>query len=88
MADLLRHRARVGIAFSDLAENAEALLRNADMAMYKAKASGKGRHALFEPDMHAAEETQRARWVSTTTSAPDTDRRRGCLSCASPDAPR
>ncbi|HUP68804.1 MAG TPA: EAL domain-containing protein [Acidimicrobiales bacterium] len=44
--------ASVGIAFSDLAENAEALLRNADVAMYKAKASGKGRHALFEPDMH------------------------------------
>ncbi|HVE47795.1 MAG TPA: EAL domain-containing protein [Acidimicrobiales bacterium] len=46
--------ASVGIAFSDLSENAEALLRNADVAMYKAKASGKGRHALFEPDMHHA----------------------------------
>lgn len=44
--------ASVGIAFSELAEDAEALLRNADAAMYKAKASGKGRHALFEPDMH------------------------------------
>ncbi len=30
------------------------LLRNADAAMYQAKARGKGRWALFEPAMHAA----------------------------------
>ncbi len=29
------------------------LLRNADLAMYKAKSRGKGRHELFEPGMHA-----------------------------------
>src|SRR5205823_13273709 len=31
----------------------EELLRNADVAMYRAKAEGKGRHALFEPSMRA-----------------------------------
>ncbi|HEU4629070.1 MAG TPA: EAL domain-containing protein [Gemmatimonadaceae bacterium] len=30
----------------------EALLRDADVAMYEAKAQGKGRHAVFEPYMH------------------------------------
>lgn len=33
---------------------AEELLRNADVAMYSAKAQGKGRYAMFEPGMHAA----------------------------------
>jgi diguanylate cyclase (GGDEF)-like protein len=31
----------------------EELLRNADVAMYRAKTEGKGRHALFEPSMRA-----------------------------------
>ena len=33
---------------------ADELLRNADVAMYIAKANGKGRAAVFEPTMHAA----------------------------------
>ena len=33
---------------------ADELLRNADVAMYIAKADGKGRAAVFEPTMHAA----------------------------------
>ena len=33
-------------------ERADALLRNADVAMYTAKAGGKRRHAIFDPTMH------------------------------------
>jgi EAL domain-containing protein (putative c-di-GMP-specific phosphodiesterase class I) len=33
---------------------ADAVLRDADAAMYAAKARGKGRYAIFEPAMHAA----------------------------------
>jgi diguanylate cyclase (GGDEF)-like protein/PAS domain S-box-containing protein len=33
-------------------DKAEELLRNADVAMYAAKAGGKDRHELFRPDMH------------------------------------
>jgi len=32
----------------------DALLRNADLALYEAKGRGKGQHALFEPALHAA----------------------------------
>jgi diguanylate cyclase (GGDEF)-like protein len=32
----------------------ETLLRNADLAMYRAKGRGKGRYAIFEPEMHTA----------------------------------
>ena len=31
---------------------AETLIRNADIAMYRAKASGRGTYAVFDPDMH------------------------------------
>ena len=34
------------------ADEAEELLRNADVAMYAAKAGGKDRYELFRPDMH------------------------------------
>ena len=44
----------VGIATSAHAETAEALLRDADVAMYRAKADGKGQYRVFEPAMHAA----------------------------------
>jgi EAL domain-containing protein (putative c-di-GMP-specific phosphodiesterase class I) len=45
--------ASVGVAFGDSASlDAETLLRNADTAMYMAKAGGKGRHEVFEPEMH------------------------------------
>ncbi len=44
--------ASIGIAVGDAgAELADSLLRNADAAMYRAKARGKGCHAVFEPSM-------------------------------------
>jgi diguanylate cyclase (GGDEF)-like protein/PAS domain S-box-containing protein len=49
-------RASVGIALPDLdrPQEADELLRNADMAMYTAKNKGKGRYECFAPAMHAA----------------------------------
>jgi diguanylate cyclase (GGDEF)-like protein/PAS domain S-box-containing protein len=44
----------VGIAAATPADGADELLRNADLAMYRAKAAGKGRYEVFEPTMHAA----------------------------------
>ena len=46
--------ASLGVAFARDAKNADELLRNADVAMYQAKAAGKGRHAEFDHAMHAA----------------------------------
>jgi diguanylate cyclase (GGDEF)-like protein len=45
----------IGIAAARLGtERADELLRNADVAMYTSKASGKNRVSVFEPTMHAA----------------------------------
>jgi len=44
--------ASIGIAAGK--EDAETLLRDADLAMYRAKSRGKGRYAVFEPGMHTA----------------------------------
>ena len=46
--------ASIGIATSTHAETVEALLRNADMAMYQAKSGSKGRFALFQPALYDA----------------------------------
>ena len=46
--------ASVGVALSAQNDDANELLRNADLAMYRAKALGKNRCEVFEPDMHAA----------------------------------
>ena len=47
-------RASIGIAPGAPELTSDDLLRNADLAMYAAKASGKGRAALFEPNMGAS----------------------------------
>jgi diguanylate cyclase (GGDEF)-like protein len=58
----------IGIATTHDSHAADELIRNADLAMYHAKESGKGRHAMFDPGMRDAvlkrhslkEELQRA----------------------------
>ncbi|MGO9789181.1 MAG: putative bifunctional diguanylate cyclase/phosphodiesterase [Solirubrobacteraceae bacterium] len=42
----------ISVAEADLLTDAEELVRNADAAMYIAKADGKGGYRLFEPAMH------------------------------------
>jgi len=44
--------ASIGVAHATGAERVDELLRNADVAMYRAKDDGKGRHAIFEPSMY------------------------------------
>jgi diguanylate cyclase (GGDEF)-like protein/PAS domain S-box-containing protein len=43
--------ASIGIAFSQPDDDTEQLLRNADIAMYNAKAAGKARFVVFQPRM-------------------------------------
>jgi diguanylate cyclase (GGDEF)-like protein len=44
--------ASIGIAVGS--DEADDLLRNADLALYRAKAKGKGQKQVFEPEMHVA----------------------------------
>jgi diguanylate cyclase (GGDEF)-like protein/PAS domain S-box-containing protein len=46
--------ASIGIAYDTAGAGADELLRNADLAMYTAKAGGKNCARVFAPDMHAA----------------------------------
>jgi diguanylate cyclase (GGDEF)-like protein/PAS domain S-box-containing protein len=46
--------ASIGIAFLEDAASVEEVLRNADLAMYRAKHLGKGRVAAYEPSLHEA----------------------------------
>ena len=46
--------ASVGIAFGEEGATADTLLRNGDVAMYRAKARGKGIYEVYESSMHAA----------------------------------
>jgi diguanylate cyclase (GGDEF)-like protein/PAS domain S-box-containing protein len=45
--------ASIGIAIAG-GESSEAVIRDADAAMYRAKAEGKGRHAMFDARLHEA----------------------------------
>jgi diguanylate cyclase (GGDEF)-like protein len=70
-------RASIGIALSVGAEAADELMRNADTAMYVAKASGKGRHEIFRPTMHVDARRRlqlsgdlRAPWPTASSSSP------------------
>jgi diguanylate cyclase (GGDEF)-like protein len=46
--------ASVGIAIGDPGRaSADALVRNADLALYAAKAAGRGKHRIYEPSMHS-----------------------------------
>jgi diguanylate cyclase (GGDEF)-like protein len=45
--------ASIGVAVHNHVEEADNLLRYADLAMYEAKAAGKGRHRRFEQAMHS-----------------------------------
>ncbi|TQE34289.1 EAL domain-containing protein [Streptomyces ipomoeae] len=47
----VRVAASIGVAFAEAGLGAGELLRNADLAMYRAKASGKGRVELYQPQM-------------------------------------
>ncbi|MFC8939167.1 putative bifunctional diguanylate cyclase/phosphodiesterase [Streptomyces griseoincarnatus] len=47
----VRVNASIGVAFAEPGIGAGELLRNADLAMYRAKAAGKGRVELYEPHM-------------------------------------
>ncbi len=46
-------RASIGIALGTGRDHPEDLLRNADVALYRAKAAGKGRYMLFDEEMSA-----------------------------------
>jgi diguanylate cyclase (GGDEF)-like protein/PAS domain S-box-containing protein len=50
----VRVSASVGIAYRRGTESVVDLLRNADLAMYRAKNRGKGRYQVFERSMHTA----------------------------------
>jgi diguanylate cyclase (GGDEF)-like protein/PAS domain S-box-containing protein len=44
--------ASIGIALATADSKPEEVMRDADVAMYRAKADGKGRHAVFDAEMH------------------------------------
>jgi diguanylate cyclase (GGDEF)-like protein len=72
-AERVHVAASVGIARADEhAGSAEQLLRNADLAMYQAKAAGTGGHAAFRPEMHAGL-VERVRLESDLRRAVDDD---------------
>jgi diguanylate cyclase (GGDEF)-like protein len=53
-AELVPVHLSVGITHSERSDDAGALIRQADLAMYQAKAKGKGRFEFYDPTMAAA----------------------------------
>jgi diguanylate cyclase len=51
-AERLAIKASIGIAFSEPLLSADALLKNADAAMYRAKSQGGGNYCFYGPDLH------------------------------------
>jgi diguanylate cyclase (GGDEF)-like protein/PAS domain S-box-containing protein len=45
--------ASIGIALTEPGCGVDALVRNADLAMYAAKSEGRGRHRVYQQDMHS-----------------------------------
>ncbi|MEP6733332.1 MAG: EAL domain-containing protein [bacterium] len=45
-------RVSMGVAYARVEDTVNELIRNADVAMYRAKGEGRGRHAVFEPSMY------------------------------------
>ncbi|MFF4696922.1 putative bifunctional diguanylate cyclase/phosphodiesterase [Streptomyces chattanoogensis] len=64
----VRVAASIGVAFADPGVSPSALLRNADMAMYRAKQAGKGRVEMYAPQMQA-EVVQRAELATKLRTA-------------------
>jgi diguanylate cyclase len=54
--------ASIGLAIAGAGDQADELLRRADVAMYEAKSQGKGRHVTYQPamDQHSAEQARLA----------------------------
>jgi GGDEF domain-containing protein len=43
----------VGVALNAPNDNADAMLRNADLAMYRAKKNGRNRYEIYQQEIHA-----------------------------------
>ncbi|MEU8778995.1 EAL domain-containing protein [Streptomyces sp. NPDC048606] len=56
----VRVAASIGVAFADSGITPSDLMRNADLAMYRAKAGGKDRVELYDPRMQAAATARKA----------------------------
>ncbi|MBI2710570.1 MAG: EAL domain-containing protein [Actinobacteria bacterium] len=65
---MLTVSASIGIAVGEGLETVDTLLRNADVAMYHAKAAGRGRRVLFSPSMRQGAE-ERLRLEGDLTGA-------------------